>query len=253
MKDINVKLDLMLETMPQPVTGTEASLRYDALPFVPTSSSSEKRIAVLKPGGSVLVDYDLMVYPSALYRIYKLPVIITYKDELDTEFEKDDLVGIVVGSKPDVYVVIDKSDLVAGKKTGKVSFKFVNKVVTDIKFLDVVLDETEEYKIISSKEEYIGNIDSDDFESVEFSIYLNNNNNAKKEGVLEFPLHITFKDANNVDYDKDVTMKYQIRTPEEKGEAKSTSAMMMVLAIVIIIAVWLGYRWWDRRRKKAQK
>jgi hypothetical protein len=253
MKDINVKLDLMLETMPQPTTGTEAALRYDALPFVPTSSSSEKRIASLKPGESVLVDYDLMVYPSALSRVYKLPVIMTYKDELDTEFEKDDLVGIVVGSKPDVYAVIDSSDLVAGKKTGKVSFKFVNKGVTDIKFLDVVLDETDEYKIISSKEEYIGNIDSDDFESVEFSIYLNNNGNAKKESVLEFPLHVTFKDANNIDYDKDVMMKYQIRTPEERGEAQSTSAMIIAVVIVIMLAVWLGYRSWEKRRKKAQQ
>jgi hypothetical protein len=253
MKDINVKLDLTLETLPLPATGTEASLRFDALPFVPTSSAGEKRIPMIKPGESVLVSYDIMVYPSASSRVYKLPVIVTYKDEIDTEFEKDDIVGIVVGSEPDVYVVIDSSDLVAGKKTGKVSFKFVNKGVTDIKFLDVVLKENGDYKIISSKEEYIGNIDSDDFESVEFSIYLNNNNNANEESVLDFPLHITFKDANNMDYDKEVDLKYQIRTPEEKGEAQSRSAMIIAVVVVLMLLVWIGYKVWERRRRRQQK
>ncbi|MBW2971564.1 COG1361 S-layer family protein [Candidatus Woesearchaeota archaeon] len=253
MKDVNIKLDLTLETIPRSATGAESSILFDALPFAPTSSASEKRITSIKPGGTAIVSYNLMVYPDATSRVYKLPVILTYKDEVDTEFEKEDLVGVVVGALPDVYVVIDSSDLIAGKKTGTVSFKFVNKGVTDIKFLDVMLKETEEYKIISSDEEYIGNIDSDDFESVEFSVYLNNNGDAKNGHSISFPVHIDFKDANNVDYSKDITLEYQIRTAAEKGEAQSRSAVLIVLAIVIIVVGWFGYRWWDKRRKRQQK
>ncbi|MBU2561317.1 MAG: COG1361 S-layer family protein [Nanoarchaeota archaeon] len=252
MKDVNVKLDLTLSTIPRSATGAESSLLYDALPFAPTTSASERRVQSIKPGGTAIVSYDLMVYPDATSRVYKLPIIITYKDELGTEFTKNDIIGVVVGSAPDIYVVIDQTDLVAGKKTGKVSFKFVNKGVTDVKFLDVSLKETEDYKIVSANKEYIGNIDSDDFESVDFSIYLNDNGDADHSAVISFPLHIEFKDANNVDYDKDVTLEYQIRTAAEKGEIKSQSALMIVLAIVIIVAVWLGYRWWDRRRKRKE-
>jgi hypothetical protein len=190
-----------------------------------------------------------MAYPDAKSRVYKLPIILTYKDELDNEFTKNDIVGVVVGALPDIYVVIDSSDLVSGKKSGKVSFKFVNRGVTDVKFLDVILKDTEDYEIVSSSEEYIGNIDSDDFESVEFSLYLNNNKDAKKSSTIDFPLHVDFKDANNVDYTKDITVKYRIYTAEEKGESQSQSAMLIVLAIIIIIGVWLVYRWWSRRRK----
>ena len=249
MKDVNVKLDLALSTIPRSATGAESSLLYDALPFAPVGSSSEQRIPSIKAGESVEVSYNLMAYPDAKSRVYKLPIIMTYKDELDNEFTKNDIIGVVVGSLPDIYVVIDSSDLVSGKKSGKVSFKFVNRGVTDVKFLDVTLKDTDDYEIISSGEEYIGNIDSDDFESVEFSLYLNNNLDAKKSSTIDFPLHVEFKDANNVDYSKDITVKYRIYTAEEKGQAQSKSAMLIVLAIIIIIGVWLVYRWWNRRRK----
>jgi hypothetical protein len=253
MKDIDLKLDLTLSSIPRSATGAESSLLFDALPFTPISSSGEKRIAQMRPGRSATMDFDLMVYPGAASKVYKLPIILTYKDSENNEYTRNDVIGIVVGDTPDIYAVIDSSDLVAGKKNGKVSFKFVNKGVTDIKFLDVVLKENGDYKIISSKEEYIGNIDSDDFESIEFSIYLNNNDDAKEESMLEFPLHITFKDANNIDYAKDITLKYQIRTPEEKGEAKGTSAMIIAVVVVIMLIVWIGYKVWEKRRKKAQK
>ena len=252
MKDINVKLDLTLSSIPQPSTANQATVLFDALPFAPIGSSGEKRVSSIKPGKTAIVSYDLMVYPDAESRVYKLPVIITYKDELEEEFTKNEIIGVVVGSVPDIYAVIESSELVAGRNAGKVSFKFVNKGVTDIKFLDVVLKETDDYKIISSNEEYIGNIDSDDFESADFSIYLTGSGDSKSK-VIEFPLHITFKDANNVDYSKDVKLKYHIRTAAERGEAKSRSGLIIFVAVIIIIVGWIVYRSWEKRRKARQQ
>jgi hypothetical protein len=252
MRNVNVKLDLTLSSLPQPATGTEASIRFDALPFAPTGSSAEKRIPSMKPGEVKTVSFDLVAYPSAASRVYKLPVIVTYKDEIDAEYTKNEIVGVTVGSDPDIYVVIDSSDLVSGKKNGKVSFKFVNRGVTDLKFVDVLLEETQDYEIISAKEEYVGNIDSDDFETVDFTIYLSNNNNAKTENSVEFPIKITFKDANNIDYEKSVKLTHKIYTEEQKGIAQSRSAAIITIAVIAIIVIWLAYRFWERRRKKSQ-
>ncbi len=253
MKDVNVKLDLTLSTIPRSATGTESAALFEALPFAPTSSSGEKRIQSIKPGKTEIVTFDLMAYPDATSRVYKLPIILTYKDELDNEFTKNIIIGVIVGAEPDLYVVIDSSDLIAGKKNGEVSFKFVNRGVTDIKFLDVILEDTEDYSVVSARKEYIGNIDSDDFESVEFDIYLNNNNTAETKSNLEFPIHITFKDANNKDYEKEISLEYRIHTAEEKGEAKSRSAVMIVVAVIVILAVWVGYRKWEKRRRAKLK
>ncbi len=251
MKDINVKLDLTLSSVPQPATGTEKTMLYDALPFAPTTSSTEKRISRLKAGQTEAITYDLTAYPDATSRVYKIPVIITYRDELDKEYTKNDLVGLIVGAEPDIYATIDQSDLIAGKKTGTVSFKIVNKGVSDIKFLDVKLKKSPDYEITSSDEEYIGNIDSDDFESVDFTVYLKDNDNAKKEGTITFPLEITFKDANNKDHTKEVNLNYKLYTPEAKGQAKSNSALILIITVIIIIAGWLIYR--KVAKKKKQK
>jgi hypothetical protein len=252
MKDINVKLDLSLTTLTA-TTGTEAAAIYEALPFAPTTSSNEKRIVALKPGKTIDLAYDLMVYPDATSRVYKLPVILTYKDEVDNEYEKEEIIGVVVGAEPDVYVVIDSSDLIAGKKTGSVSFKFVNKGVTDIKFLDISLEETDQYQIVSANKEYIGNIDSDDYDSVDFDLFLTNNGDAKTNGMLEFPLYIEFKDANNIDYKKDITLEYRINTAEQKGQSQSKSGLIIVIVIIIMIVAWIIYRRWDKKRKAALK
>ena len=249
MDNVNVKLDLTLSTITAS-TGTEASLLYEALPFAPTTSATEKRISKIKPGETALVTYDLTVYPDATSRVYKVPVIMSYTDEINTEYTKNDIIGVVVGAKPDLYVVIDQSDLLAGKKTGDVSFKFVNRGVTDIKFLDILLEETDEYEVISASEEYIGNIDSDDFESIEFSVYLKNNGNAEEAYTMKFPLKITYKDANNLDYSEEMVLEHRIYTAEEKGQVKSNTAVIVIVALVIIIVGWIVYRRWAKRQKK---
>jgi hypothetical protein len=249
-KDVNINLDITLSSIPKPATITEIATLYDALPFAPVDSSTEKRIHLIKPGEVKLVSYDIMAYSSADSRIYKVPVIITYKDELDNNFTKTGVIGIIVGSEPDLYVVIDSSDLVAGQKYGKISFKFVNKGVTDIKFLDVALDETDDYKIVSAHKEYIGNIDSDDYDSVDFQLFLTNNGNPKKNSVLKFPLKITFKDANNKDYSESFELDYRINTAEEKGQSKSSSSTIIIIVIILMLLVWFVYRSWEKKRRK---
>ncbi len=254
MDNVNVKLDLTLSTLSAIAGGTsQASLLYEALPFAPTTSSTEKRISRMRPGETVLVSYDLTVYPDAISRVYKVPVILTYSDEIGAEYTKNDIIGITVGAKPDLYVVIDQSDLVAGKKSGEVSFKFVNRGVTDIKFLDVLLEETEDYEVISAQEEYIGNIDSDDFESIEFLVYLRNNENKKESHTMKFPLKITYKDANNLDYRDEIVVEHKIYTAEEKGETKSNSGLLIVLAVIVMIVGWVIYRRIVKKRKKQQQ
>jgi hypothetical protein len=250
MKDVDLKLDLTLSSIPRSATGAESSLLFDALPFTPIGSSGEKRLGQLKPGKSATFSFDLMVYPAAASKVYKVPLMLSYNDGQGNLSAKSDLVSIVVGASPDIYAVIDKSDLVAGKKSGIISFKFVNRGVTDIKFLDVQLKDTADFDVVSSKEEYVGNVNSDDYESVDFSLYLKNNVDKKKSSTISFPLHITFKDANNVDYAKDANLEYKIYTAEEKGAVQSSSLAIIIAVIVVMIIVWIVYRRWEKRRKE---
>jgi hypothetical protein len=250
MKDVDLKLDLTLSSIPRSATGAESSLLFDALPFTPIGSSGEKRLGNLKSGKDAIFSFDLMVYPGATSKVYKVPIMLSYNDDQGNLSARSDLVSIVVGASPDIYAVIDKSDLVAGKKSGIISFKFVNRGVTDIKFLDVLLKNTDEYDVVSSQEEYVGNVNSDDYETVDYSLYLKNNVDKKRSSSIMFPLRIMFKDANNVDYSKDINLTYKIYTAQEKGTAQSSSLWIIVSVVVLMLFIWIVYRKWEKRRKE---
>lgn len=249
MKDVDLKLDLTLSSIPRSATGAESSLLFDALPLTPIGSSGEKRLGQLNAGKSATFSFDLMVYPGAVSKVYKVPIMLSYSDDQGNLSARSDLVSIIIGASPDIYAVIDKSDLVAGKKSGVISFKFVNRGVTDIKFLDVLLKDTADYDVVSSKEEYVGNVNSDDYETVDYSLYLKNNVDKKKSSSISFPLRIAFKDANNVDYIKDINLTYKIYTAEEKGTAQSSSIAIIIVVVVVMILVWIVYRRWEKKRK----
>ena len=58
------------------------------------------------------------------------------------------------------------------------------------------MKESEKYEIVSPAEVYVGNIDSDDYETADFKISLN----KVKEKEVILPLSLEYKDANNNEY-----------------------------------------------------
>ena len=253
MKDITFKLDLTLSTIVSNSAIANPLTAFDTIPFAPSNSATEKRIQKLNAGETKTIEYTLAAFPEAESGIYKIPITLTYKDELETEYTKNDIIGLTVGADPDIYIVIEDSDILAGKKNGKVTFKIVNKGVTNVKFADLILKETNDYEITSSAEEYIGNIDTDDYENIYFKLLLKNNNNGKQKSSMNFPLLLTFKDANNNDFKKEFNLTYQIYTAEQKGQAKSQSAIIIIAVIIVMIIAWVVYKKWEKRRKQKNK
>jgi len=123
--------------------------------------------------------------------------------------------------------------------SGEVSLKIVNKGLSDLKLMNAVLVETPDYSITSKNEEYIGNIDSDDYENVEFTIDCNKN-------YVELKLKLEYLDANNVRYNEeyDIPMKVS-KTQKGKGTK--------VIGILIVIAIVAGGIWYYKRKHKKKK
>lgn len=246
MKDVSVKLDLTLDTLDKGSTISDATTYFENLPFAPVASISEKRVESLKPGKSTTLTYRLAAYPTAESRIYKVPVTITYYDELENKFTKNDLIGLVVGAEPDLDVIIDESTIKAEESAGTVTIRFVNKGLSDIKFLNVVLKDQDHYEITSADREYVGNIDSDDFETADFDLYLHNIGGTTS---ADLPVMITYLDSNNQKYEMEYNLKLNVFPPEIRGEKQSNPLVSVVVVLLIGAAVW--YFW--RRKKKSKK
>ncbi len=249
MKDISLKLDLTysdLLSSSTAVTPKESINAFNSLPFAPISSATEQKIETLKPGEEHIFSYNIIAFSDALPKIYKVPIEINYYDELETRYSKKDVIGLIVGTEPDLSVAVEETDLYAGKKTGSVSIKFVNKGFSEIKFLDVKLGKSKEYEIISADEAYIGNIDSDDYETALFKLYLKGS--TKNEKTIELPLKIEYRDANNNLYNKELSLSLNILKPEKLGIKKKS----FPLAIVVLLALGIAFAYKKRKAKKAK-
>ena len=236
LRDISVKLDL--ET--QNING-----QIIDLPFTPKSSTTEKKMRFLDGNSETEMVFDLLTYPDAESRVYKIPMTVTYTDEAGSTFSTTDLVGVVVGAEPKLDLSIDSARMSPGI-SGEVTIRLVNRGVTNLKFLTLELSENDDFEIASTSDSvYIGNLDSDDFDTATFNI-----RPMEGQKVLSLPLKLMYSDANNNEYEKDVELELDMSNAQPLQAASGNSGPVIVVVIVIGILAYLVIR---KRRKKRRK
>lgn len=230
-KDIRIKLDL------------------GGKPLAPIGSSNEKALLYLEPGEKANMKFSLIAEGSADAGVYQIPLLLNYVDEAGTKYTKNHTIGLIVGSAPDLSIVIDSTTINQGGVNGEATIKFVNKGATDLKFLNVKLKQSDDYIIKSLDEVYVGNIDSDDYESIDFSLFVN----PTKKSEIELPLYIEYKDANNKEYSRDLSLQIKLYNSAEAkklGLKKSNSFVGLAVIVVIVGAGLFFYVRHKRKRKK---
>lgn len=238
LRDVAVKLGL---------EGNVVGNEYVDIPLAPIGSSVEKRVSLLRNAQTVDFDFELQAYPDAESKIYKIPVALSYTDDENNKYTRTDLISVVINGEPDIMIQIDESSLYSDNGKGKVSFAITNKGFSEIKFLTVALTDTEDIIIRSSDNElYLGNVDSDDYETAEFELSL------EKSGLeqLDLPLTLAFKDALNNEYTVEKTLVLPLPSAAEAGQGKSNTGTFVIIGIVLLlVVVWLV----RRKRHKAHK
>jgi len=231
LKDIKVKLDL-----------TDLSL-------APIGSSTEKIIYKINPNKRAEVDFTLIADADAESGLNKVPVSINYRDKLNNNYSINSDIGLIIGARPEMTVNIDEAEIKQSGQTGEVTIKFVNKGISDIKFLEVKLAKTDDFKLLSPDTVYIGNIDSDDYETADFDIKVEETD--KNEIIL--PLTVEYKDANNQDIKENIDLNlilYSQEEVKELGLAKGNGTVGIIVVIVIIVAGLAGFIFWRKRKRK---
>ena len=248
-RDIAVRLDLTMSTIasnPRTLAPGTAVIDsyYNALPFVPMNSVTEKRIAKLDPGESAIFEYTIRTFADAESKTYKVPLIVTFKDELSKNFTKADILGLVVGAEPDIAVTIN-DDTVYGKGKGTVQFRIVNKGVNDVKFLTVFMESNGDFEVMSAKQIYIGDVDSDDYETADFSLLVKDVEDKK----LSLPIKLEFKDANNKEFSEEYTIELTAYTQKERGMGGSNGIWTIIILLVVMAGGYLIYKRWEKKKK----
>ncbi|MBD3310609.1 hypothetical protein GF351_05310 [Candidatus Woesearchaeota archaeon] len=225
LKDLKFKLDL------------------DDIPFAPIGSANEKVVEMMYAEEQSTVAFDLMAEPDAESGLYKVPLEISYQDELGTTYTRDLTMGLIVGDSPEIIIQIEDTEREAsGDVTATV--KIVNKGVIDIKFVTVHIKDTGSLDLASPEEYYVGNIDSDDYETAEFTW----KDDRKKE--VSLPVKITYKDANNNEFSAEEEL--EVKAPAAQGGG---SALVGILIVILIVGagVWFYLRWKKKQKGKSSK
>jgi len=241
----NIKVNLQLIKLLQ----TTTSISYEELPFSPIDSSNEKIIQTLDGKEEAAVTFNLIVDPDADAGVYKVPAMITYSNDFGDNFSLASVFSVVIAETPSLLVTVDRSEIHYPGETGTITLKFVNKGTSDIKFLYVELKDSDNYEILNSNDEYIGKIESDDYETAEFEIHLLKGGN----GFFVVPLHLTYNDAINKEYEEDLDLKVKLYSKAEAknlGLKKKSNVTGIIIVIVIVGVGLFLYRRWRKKSKQ---
>ncbi len=230
LRDFTIGLNLDKEVGPQDMIINDP-------PFYPAGSGTEKSINRIRPGQTTEFTFDLEAYPNAETNIYKIPVYMSYFDDSGNKYEKEDLIALKVNSDYGLDVRVDSSDLTKQNPSGDVTFIVVNHGLSDLKLMNIELNENDDFSIRSSSNRaYLGSLDSDDFDTIRFRI------NALAEEV-EFPVTLTFRDSMNNEFTEEFVVTH--RLPEGQAGGNAT--------LIIVVLIIAGAGFWYYRKKKKQR
>ncbi len=215
------------------------------LPFAHIGGVAEKRQKYLNGGDTATISFDILVDPEAEPGVYKVPVTLEYTNVGGATYSLSDIVSIIVSGEPELDVRIENENPLVAGTPGELQVKIVNRGLIPVKLLNVKVLPGEGYEILPPAEDYIGNLDSDDYETSTFRIHI-----TSSGGTISVPVVLEYKDALNKDYNETRRLEVRVFTPEELsryGYSTERSYAWPVLLVVIAGGVVL---WWLRRERE---
>ncbi|MFC2154559.1 COG1361 S-layer family protein [Candidatus Altiarchaeota archaeon] len=214
-------------------------------PFTPLDSSVTN-IGTLKPGEQKTVVFPVSVDTSAMAKAYPVIVGLMYTGPTGAEQTSAYIIGVLVTGEPNIEVGIDDAGELKAGDTGDIIVSVVNGDYVDAKFLGIELLPGENFKVKSISKVYIGAVDSDDFETVDYTLKINKDVSAE-EIPLSFKVSYK-KEGSSQDYVKEYTVNLpliseaELKEEQENGgyQQQLTMALMVIPAVIIAyLVLWL--------------
>ena len=222
-------------------------LKFDNLPFIPVGSS-EQTVDEIKDGDEESYVFRIKTSNDVIPGDYEIPYEINYVVD-DVEKKKGGTIGVRVSANPDLVFSVGTENPIMNQQ-GQVTLKIVNKGFFEARFVSVkVLPE--DFTLLSDSEEYIGTVDSDDFETAAFDVIFKKTNPT-------FRAIVEYTDFDNKKVIENVELSFVVYTPEkalELGLTQKNNFGLFAGVIVTLIIFWILWRTIkkSRRMKKSME
>jgi LPXTG-motif cell wall-anchored protein len=203
--------------------------------------------------GERLAEFDLIVNEDAIEGVYSFDVQ-QCSDNDCTQVVKELEVSISVktGGSPRIRVGLEDSSTFWGGKSGDLTLNIVNRGKLDIKFLTITLLPSDDYEILSPSEIYIGELESDDFDTSDFKIFTKENIASKDTVYVDLPVKVEYTDSNNRDYTSQSQVKLKVYSQNDLkryGLMIDSNGSNTYLIVLLIIA-GAGFWYWRKKKNK---
>ena len=239
-KNIKVSLELVREL------STSTTISYEDMPFSPYDSSNEQFIELLAGGETGEVVFKLIPDTDAESKPYKLSLTMSYSNAVGTSFEDSHTIGISVKDEPKILMNLEDIDVYESNEKGRVTFSVSNIGTSQIKFVVVEMLSSDSYTVLSSDKVYLGNLESDDYETAEFNMFLTG------QGDNSFNLKLSYTDNYNNELEQLVDLPITIYSGSEiktYGLTQQNNGRTVFLVIVLIALIAYAYRAYKKKNK----
>lgn len=228
LNDVRVKLELT----------TDVSFYNDV---------SQKKISKLLADERKELVFNIISNPDSSEGIKKAYLLIDYIDQAGDESQENYSVSLIIKSRPNLFVEVEESEIYKKNPLGDITLTFYNNNLGNIKFLTVELDKSSDYQIISNSKKYIGDLDSDDFQSTSFRLKVND----EKDKIV-LPVKITYRDSLNKEYKDTINAELYLRNAKDLG-IKTRNSLLISAGILFAILIIIYYFYRKNKKKKGKR
>lgn len=196
----------------------------------------------------VLLEYKVRVDASALEKTYTDELFLRLCSDMDCKGWIKEIplrISVNPGGEPKLEVGIQDADIFYGGKKGSVTLNIVNRGNLDIKFLVVELQPADNYEILSPNRIYIGELESDDYDTITFDIYVKNDVAKSMSETLPLTVLLDYSDVNDKEYMEWINTSikvYSVADMKKMQLISSSNTGLYIAIVVILIIVYFGYR-----------
>jgi len=228
--------------------------------FSSFESANEKYIRIIGPSETIYETFKIIVNGDAESKVHKTSITLDYQDDIGTSYVRDVEFGLIINERPKYLMNIEESTVLYEDQTGEVVFSISNTATADINFAILELLPASDglaYEVISAPKVYVGNLESDDFETIDYKIHVN----GVKENAVPFNLVLRYKDNFNNIYEDEHELLFQIYSRRRAGKlglAKVTGIggiifYLMILTLIIVFTIFMVLDWMHNKMPRYKR
>lgn len=208
--------------------------------FISSESSGQFFVRNLDKYENQFLTVPLTVSPDASIGTTTIPIQLSYYDSTrSSSFVDTQQIGTSIMGNYNFIVTLDSQDVIAAGTTGSATIKIANGGNQQAFHLSVNVVKSKDFGITPTII-YVGNLNSDDYDSEKLSL----NVGSIDPGLYPINLNITYEDSFGKTYSQIYPVNIQVSSQSEYSltHPAQTPFTFIIILIVVIVVLFIIYR-----------